>query len=1125
MTMLAPSLKYLFRSICVFFFFLTSLDATYVSVYNTITNGGIAFTGNTLGLDKTTNQSNPGITGSIGAFISQDNSQHVGTFPTPPPGTTLDYTKNGSLAYLDLPPGSVVIHAELIWSGSYGYNQSPYSSTNADITLSLVDATSVSFITPDSVSHSVSPKPNYPSGTGQSRTANSTGTNVPDGGFYVRSQDVTALVAADVAAFVAADPTASYSKAYITGNVPGTTNPNENNLNCAGWTLAVAYSNPNMLTSNLSLYVACEGVDQGTPPAPVQVSGFTTPSSGVILAKLFSSALEGDAVLTGDQFKAGPNTTNPPTNVLSGTNNPSNNFFASQINTLLNFTTDVTSGKLVQSGSGLLDTRGSFGSLNSNAATGTNVTGNRQGYDITCVDLSSALVHNQTQLYTQGTTNQDVYTVNALGLQIQTQAPIIQSMKAASSTTIAKIGDSLTFTITFTNIGEGTATDLVFFDNLPAGLTFTSGSFTLSYNDSFPIGIPIVENDLITGVDLSSYIPSFKPQDTATIVFDVSVKEINDSYVNFATIDYNFVPFSTPIPLTSQTNLVTITGPKSPAPIANDDAYTTVVNTTLNVCAPGVLGNDSGTAIFVFAYDTTTTQGGSISMSPNGSFSYVPPTDFSGSGSNVDTFTYTIHDCEGRSAGPVTVRLTVTPLAMNDSGQVAANTPLNQLTSVFANDHGSGPFLLASYTQPTQMGSTVTVNADGTYTYTPATQFSGTDTFTYTAQDTSGQQTTAVVTIDVLSAAEDDFGTTPANTTLNGTSVFSNDPSVGTLTGWQNPSSKGGVVTMISSGPNAGDYTYEPPTNYSGLDTFTYIVSDGVHPPVVAVVHITVLPLANPDTATTFTNVVLNQGASVLATDAGVGLVVDSYDGSTVQDGTVAMNPTGTYTYTPPLNFTGIDSFTYTLRDQAPIMSTPMLKVVAANTSTTTVIINVLPLANNDSAMTMVNTPLNGPSVLTNDTPSTVTVTGVSPTTVPGSFVSMNADGTYLYIPPPNYVGQDFFTYFTVNSVGDTTSAVVTITIIGNGPPEPNNFIGKIDKCKFLNKTDYKLLATWNAPNNSTIASYRIYRNGKLIKEVSAEAPLIFEACSKSRSQLSGYEITAVDFNGIESTGVKLRIN
>ncbi len=1124
MITLSLSIKDLLRSILLFLLFLTSLDATYVSVYNTITNGGITFTGNTLGLDKTTNQNNPGITGSIGAFISQDSSEHIGTFPSPPPGTTLDYTKNGSLAYLDLPPGSVVLHAELIWSGSYGYNQSPYSSTNANITLSLANTTSVSFITPDNVSHSITPKPNYPSGTGQSRTANSTGTNVPNGGFYVRSQDVTAVVAADVAAFVAANPTAYYSKAYITGNVPGTTNPNENNLNCAGWTLAVAYSNPNMLTSNLSLYVACEGVDQGTPPAPVQVSGFVTPSSGVILAKLFSSALEGDAVLTGDQFKAGPNTTNPPTNVLSGTNNPSNNFFASQINTLLNYTTDVTSGKLIQSGSGLLDTRGSFGSLNSDATNGTNVTGNRQGYDIACVDLSSALVNNQTQLYTQGTTNQDVYTVNSLGLQIQTQAPIIQSMKYSSSTTVSELNETLTFTITFTNMGQGVATDLMFFDNLPSGLDFSSGTFTLSYNGDDPIPISITAADLISGVDFSSYIASFNPEDTATIIFDVIVAQLNPSYENFATIGYNFVPFSTQIPLSSQTNLVTITGPDSPAPVANDDAYITAVNTVLNINAPGVLGNDSGAAIFVFTYDTNSTQDGSVSMSPNGSFSYTPPADFSGSGANVDTFTYTIHDSEGRSAGPATVRITVTPTAMNDSGQVAANTTLNQSTSVFSNDLGSGPFSLVSYTQPTQLGSSVIVNADGTYSYTPETQFSGTDTFSYTAQDASGQQTTAVVTIDVLPAAADDFGTTPANTPLNGTSVFSNDPSVGTLTSWQNPSSQGGAVTMIPSGPNAGDYTYNPPTNFSGLDTFTYTVDDGVHSPVVATVHITVLPLANPDTATTHTNVVLNQGLSVLSNDAGTGLIIDSYDDSSVQNGTIEMNLDGTYTYTPPLNFTGIDSFMYTLRDQAAPTSSPLLKAVSSNTSTTTVTIRVLPLANNDSAMTFVNTPLNGPSVLVNDTPSTVTVTGVSATTVPGSLVTMNVDGTYLYVPPLNYIGQDFFTYFTQNSVGDTTSAVVTITIIPNESPEPDNFIGKITKCKFLNKTEYRLVAKWDAPANSTVSSYRIYRNGNLVTEIPLGAPLVFESCSKSRSQLSSYEIAAVNSSGIESTRVKLLI-
>jgi hypothetical protein len=318
-------------------------------------------------------------------------------------------------------------------------------------------------------------------------------------------------------------------------------------------------------------------------------------------------------------------------------------------------------------------------------------------------------------------------------------------------------------------------------------------------------------------------------------------------------------------------------------------------------------------------------------------------------------------------------------------------------------------------------------------------------------------------------------------------------------------------VTMVTMGMNKGAYTYNPPLNFSGLDTFTYTVSDGVNPPVTATVHITVLPLANPDTGTTLINTVLN-GSSVLSNDIGAGLSINSYNTTTVQGGTVVMNSNGTYTYTPPLNFAGIDSFRYTLQDGA------------GSLSTTTVVIDVLPQAQPDAYITYENTPLNGSSVLANDQPTTVIVVGVSSTTVPGSSVTMFANGTFLYIPPPNYFGQDSFTYTTRDSAGDMTSAVVTITILNVYPPVPTNFVGTIDKCKLLNKTEYKLKATWSESISLLVGSYRIYRNGVLVKEIGVGSPLIFEKCAKSKSALTGYEISAVSFQGDETARLKLRI-
>lgn len=112
--------------------------------YTDIRNGGIVMTGNTLGLSKSANANAPGQLGSIGAFTSLNLSLQVGNFP---PGTTLDYTQNGSSAQLNLPAGSGILHAELIWGGLY-------RSTVNDISGILNQ--SVLFTAPDGA-HTVAP--------------------------------------------------------------------------------------------------------------------------------------------------------------------------------------------------------------------------------------------------------------------------------------------------------------------------------------------------------------------------------------------------------------------------------------------------------------------------------------------------------------------------------------------------------------------------------------------------------------------------------------------------------------------------------------------------------------------------------------------------------------------------------------------------------------------------------------------------------------------------------------------------------------------------------------------------------------------------------------------------------
>ena len=84
--------------------------------FSTTTNGALAITGNTLGLSKISNQNRAGTIGAIGAFVTTNTALQVPTFPA---GTTLNYTQNSSTAILNIPAGSTILYAELIWGGNY----------------------------------------------------------------------------------------------------------------------------------------------------------------------------------------------------------------------------------------------------------------------------------------------------------------------------------------------------------------------------------------------------------------------------------------------------------------------------------------------------------------------------------------------------------------------------------------------------------------------------------------------------------------------------------------------------------------------------------------------------------------------------------------------------------------------------------------------------------------------------------------------------------------------------------------------------------------------------------------------------------------------------------------------
>jgi VCBS repeat-containing protein len=171
-------------------------------------------------------------------------------------------------------------------------------------------------------------------------------------------------------------------------------------------------------------------------------------------------------------------------------------------------------------------------------------------------------------------------------------------------------------------------------------------------------------------------------------------------------------------------------------PQAGADAYIVDEDQTLTIPAPGVLGNDTDAdGQGLTAQLVSGPSNGSLTLNPNGSFTYLPDANFNGS----DNFTYDAYD--GYDATNATVSITVTPVndapvAVEDAYSLKQNTPLVVTApGVLGNDSDIDGDALQAVLVSGPFNGSLTLNPDGSFTYMPGTDFFGGDSFTYKAND------------------------------------------------------------------------------------------------------------------------------------------------------------------------------------------------------------------------------------------------------------------------------------------------------------------------------------------------------------------------------------------------------
>ncbi len=191
-----------------------------------------------------------------------------------------------------------------------------------------------------------------------------------------------------------------------------------------------------------------------------------------------------------------------------------------------------------------------------------------------------------------------------------------------TGTAIVTPGQTVTYSVTFSNkfTAANAALGVEIHDTLPTGMTWAN---TWS-------GSPGVQFLQSLGNELWWDIPDLQPGDSGTLTYQVTIAT-NASNGTVLQNDAQILCTQNDANMADNVSIVTSTVSAALPPNAVPDSYSVNQNQTLTVSAPGVLTNDSdpgnGTLKAVLSTNVTS---GTLTLNTNGSFTYMPPANFSG---------------------------------------------------------------------------------------------------------------------------------------------------------------------------------------------------------------------------------------------------------------------------------------------------------------------------------------------------------------------------------------------------------------------------------------------------------------------------------------------------------------
>ncbi len=358
-------------------------------------------------------------------------------------------------------------------------------------------------------------------------------------------------------------------------------------------------------------------------------------------------------------------------------------------------------------------------------------------------------------------------------------------------------------------------------------------------------------------------------------------------------------------------------------PDSSDLSFDLSLTGTLEVVR-GVLANDrdpEGSTLTASVEDPP--DNGSLSLSPDGTFTYTPAPNFFG----ADGFHYRVSDGQASSIGTVTVTVVPgpndVPETVADSYVVTEDESLNVnvFGGVLGNDTDPDGDLFTARLFSNVSHGTLVLRPDGSFDYTPAADYFGPDRFIYRAVDPLGESMGTPVEITVTGvndapvARPDVFIVQPGQVLT--TNVLSNDVDVDgdVLTSEIVFDNSEGDVDLASDGTLSYD-----PGGFTGSTEFFYRARDASTPS--PDVQVSLIVDGQPTAVDDGYSVVEDE---VLTVPAGLGLLDNDSDPEgrpiaaiktgDVSSGVLELSGDGSFVYTPDPDFSGTDSFRYVVSD------------------------------------------------------------------------------------------------------------------------------------------------------------------------------------------------------------------